>query len=358
MSLKSLRVKNFTAFSDLDVEFSPGLNVIIGENASGKSHLLKLGYVTAYVAYESSRREREMPGGMLAGTTKSWLQRRIAEKLVGVFKPDTLGRLCRRGRGRAKSEIRTDFGSHAALRFSFTSNNLKEVVLQSSPVQAQYDPPIFFPAKEALSLYPGFTSLYETREIALDETYYDLCKFLSVPLLRGPYAPAIATIVKPLEKIMGGKVRMSAGRFYLRLPGQGFMEISLVAEGFRKLAMLTYLAVNGSLTDKGMLFWDEPEANLNPRIMTQVAQTLTALVLSGVQVITATHSLFIMKELSYLVEKSKTAIPARFFCLRLEGSDVELEHGELLEDLETITALDEVLSQDDREQALFHEGEQ
>jgi predicted ATPase len=141
----------------------------------------------------------------------------------------------------------------------------------------------------------------------------------------------------------------------LHLPGQGKMEISLVAEGWRKVAMLAYLAANGSLTDKGILFWDEPEANLNPRIMTGVARTIAELADRGVQVIVATHSLFVMKELSHLVEKSGKALPARFFAFRQEGSEVAVEEGELLEDIQTITALDEVLSQDDREQALFFE---
>ena len=47
------------------------------------------------------------------------------------------------------------------------------------------------------------------------------------------------------------------------------MEMPLVAEGWRKLAMLVRLIATGSLLDKGCLFWDEPESNLNlvPRSM-------------------------------------------------------------------------------------------
>ncbi len=39
------------------------------------------------------------------------------------------------------------------------------------------------------------------------------------------------------------------------------MEMHLVAEGLRKLAMIARLIANGSLVDKVSLFWDEPEAN-------------------------------------------------------------------------------------------------
>lgn len=42
--LNVLKLKNFTCFSDATFSFSKGLNVFIGENASGKSHILKLCY--------------------------------------------------------------------------------------------------------------------------------------------------------------------------------------------------------------------------------------------------------------------------------------------------------------------------
>ena len=40
--LKSLRIGDFTAFKAADLTFVTGLNVIIGANGAGKSHLLKL----------------------------------------------------------------------------------------------------------------------------------------------------------------------------------------------------------------------------------------------------------------------------------------------------------------------------
>jgi len=356
VSLDVLRLTNFTAFSEVEIQFSPGINVIIGENATGKSHLLKLGYALAYVLHESRKSEEERVGQVTSAFGKSWFQRRIAEKLVGVFKPDTLGRLCRRGVGRARTEVEADFGLSDVLRFSFSSNSKSEVALLGWPDNAPDEAPIFFPPKEMMSLNPGFMSLYEQRELALDETYYDLCKLLNFPLLKGKRAIQIAEIVDPLLKIIGGSVREYSGRFYLHLPGQGIMEISLVAEGLRKVATLVYLAANGSLTTKGMLFWDEPEANLNPRIIVKIAETLAGLVRRGVQVILATHSLFVMKELSLLVEQSKKQIPARFFGLSFgEDIGVTIEAGDLLEDVHTIVALDEGLKQDDREQTLFFE---
>ena len=37
--LNTLHIKNFTVFQDARFEFSPGLNVIVGDNGTGKTHV-------------------------------------------------------------------------------------------------------------------------------------------------------------------------------------------------------------------------------------------------------------------------------------------------------------------------------
>jgi energy-coupling factor transporter ATP-binding protein EcfA2 len=41
---RQLRLKNFTVFAEATFEFVPGVNACIGENGSGKTHLLKAMY--------------------------------------------------------------------------------------------------------------------------------------------------------------------------------------------------------------------------------------------------------------------------------------------------------------------------
>lgn len=69
------------------------------------------------------------------------------------------------------------------------------------------------------------------------------------------------------------------------------MEMPLVAEGWRKLAMLYRLIATGSLLDEGAIFWDEPEANLNPKLIREVARAILGVCEAGVQAIIATHRL-------------------------------------------------------------------
>ncbi len=41
--------------------------------------------------------------------------------------------------------------------------------------------------------------------------------------------------------------------------------MGLVSEGYRKMATIMYLILSGSLTKDSILFWDEPETNMNQR---------------------------------------------------------------------------------------------
>jgi recombinational DNA repair ATPase RecF len=42
--IQSLSLKQFTAFEEAKFDFSPSINVLIGENATGKSHVMKILY--------------------------------------------------------------------------------------------------------------------------------------------------------------------------------------------------------------------------------------------------------------------------------------------------------------------------
>lgn len=51
MKLTQLHLKNFTTFADLNIKFSPGINILIGQNGMGKTHILK----TLYAACKTSK---------------------------------------------------------------------------------------------------------------------------------------------------------------------------------------------------------------------------------------------------------------------------------------------------------------
>ena len=174
--LKSLEVRNFTAFQEARLDFAEGLNVIIGENGTGKTHLLKLPYTAMAVnAEEGRKRNGRQP-------TKAFLRTRLAEKLINVFRPeDRLGRLARRHKGRSRCEVDLRFSeSGTSLAFNFASQNKSEVVIDRSPSVWCETAPVFLPAHELLTIYPRFVSLYETHHLEFDETWRDTCLLLGI----------------------------------------------------------------------------------------------------------------------------------------------------------------------------------
>lgn len=107
--------------------------------------------------------------------------------------------------------------------------------------------PAFLPTREFLSLYPGLEALYREHLLEMDETWRDTAALLGKPLRRVPRDALVSSIVDPLEAILGGAAVERGGRFYLNQPGVGELEMHLVAEGSRKLAMLARLVVSGTL---------------------------------------------------------------------------------------------------------------
>jgi AAA15 family ATPase/GTPase len=342
--LKSLQIENLTVFPKADLKFGKNLNVIIGENGSGKTHILKAIYCP--LAASSSRRAKapnELP-------TKEFLSNALADKFRNVFRPDDLGRLVSRQPGNRTCKLAYEFqDKELNLEFHFSRPAKSEVKILKVPARWVEMAPAFLPTRELITLLPEFPAFYDNNYTRFEETWRDTCGLLGAFLARGAREKAVRALLDPLEKAMGGNVEVDkSGRFYLKL-ASGSMEMHLVAEGLRKLAMLAYLVATGALLDKGCLFWDEPESNLNPRIIKTVARTILQIAKSGIQVFIATHSLFLLREIHILQQKEFMTLDSRCFGLHIgpEGA-VNVDQGKTMDEVGSIAALEEDLSQSER----------
>jgi predicted ATPase len=338
--LKTLKLSNFTVFEEVEFEFASGLNVFVGENGAGKTHVLKVAYSVL----------ASMPSGIPTPPSKSQRESRLADKLSEVFKPDRLGHLVRSGAQNESGVVDCSFSnSEYDLNFSISSVTESDIEYHLVPTGIQLSRAVFFPTRELLSIFPNFVSLYETTHLRFEGTWRDTCLYLGAPLLKDYRQSKIKELLAPLEVALGGTVELDQkGSFYLK-GAEGRREIHLVAEGHRKLAMLAQLIANGSLSKGSYLFWDEPEANLNPLVIKVVAKVILQLCLRGIQVFLASHSLFLLRELDILLQtKEFKSIPARFFGLHSAASGVRVHQGPTIDDIGEITSLQEELSQSDR----------
>ena len=60
MIIKSLELKNFRNYESLELEPSPGVNIIYGENAQGKTNILEAVYVCATTKSHRSSKDKEL----------------------------------------------------------------------------------------------------------------------------------------------------------------------------------------------------------------------------------------------------------------------------------------------------------
>lgn len=338
--LKSVNFQSFTTVPNAEWHFASGLNVIVGENGLGKSHVLKAIY--------SMLKVQSAKSGELS---KTLLEKAYADKLVGVMRPESIGRLVKRKQGRHRCEITLTMNDQKKTSaIGFATNAKSQVEVIHAPQEGLELSPVYLPTRELVTLCPWFVPLFDNYHLEFEETWRDTVSLLGAPSVKGPREKKVAQLLDPLEKAMGGKVIVDSqtGRFYLQV-STGRMEMPLVAEGMRKLAMLARLISTGVLLEHGFLFWDEPETNLNPRLIKTVAQSILHLAKSGIQVFIVTHSLFLLRELDMLTKtKEYQALPCRYFSLKETEQGTSLEQGDQVDDLQTLVLLDEELAQSDR----------
>ena len=278
--LTRIQLERFTAFESLDFAPAPGVNVLIGANGVGKTHIMKVAYAACDI-------------------TKSG--QAFAEKLVSTFLPSgrALGRLVKRQGKSSSAAIAVARGEQTlSLGFSnhvkdWRSANVKETGRDAWTRTAMES--VFIPVKEMLANATGFRSLYAQREIHFESIYADIIDRAFLPVLKGPKDKARKALLDALQTAMDGNVSVQGEEFYLKNK-QGELEFTLLAEGLRKLGLLWLLIQNGVLVNGAVMFWDEPEANLNPKLFSVVVDILLQLQRSGVQVFVSTHDYAILKE--------------------------------------------------------------
>ncbi len=317
--ISQIHLQNFAAFKELQLDFSPKINVIIGENSCGKTQILKSIYAL----------------------TSNTLER--AENLFGLFRPHnaTLGSLYHRASTNNALLSIMDANGDVS-KNCFTSKSRTRFGESSAKANCKC---LLIPTKEILSLIPAIQSgmIDDERLSALfDTSITDLCRQgLEAPtedtnklLSEDPRAAIIARL---LAKAVGGKYVIEgseqyfvAGTYKEKKPVGSFdskqakmysdhtelkfekrtgteTSVAMTAEGYRKVGLLQRLLDNGTLTQSGnsTILWDEPESNMNPSLIRMLVECLLTLSRNGQQVILATHNYVLLKWLDLLVESNQ-----------------------------------------------------
>ncbi|MEY0841738.1 hypothetical protein AB7211_13645 [Providencia rettgeri] len=126
----------------------------------------------------------------------------------------------------------------------------------------------------------GFSSLYERFDLSFDQTYQDICLSLDLLEIRENALQEKAKwAIDKVNKVIGGKFVFYGGGKVTFQSENNEYSANVVAEGLRKAGMLVRLLETGAIQPgiSGTVFWDEPESNLNPKLMEMLVEILLEL---------------------------------------------------------------------------------
>ena len=274
------------------------INLIIGNNSSGKTFLLKAMYSAMRTLEEYNRGDDQRKASEI-----------LAEKLYWTFQPEKIGDLVSK---QADSPLFLELTlDDKTFDYSFGKDTIKSISSVENHIGSRTSNSIFLPAKEVLSLHNIILKSREQDKVfGFDDTYLDLARALRLPTTRGNNYPEFAQSRQQLDDMFGGKVDYdeSSGRWQFKKGKQKF-PIGVTAEGIKKIALLDTLLGNRYLDKNSVVFIDELESALHPTAISKFIDILAILASCGIQFFIASHSYFVIKKLFLIAQEQNLSIP-------------------------------------------------
>jgi len=309
--ISKIHLKNFVHFIEFKWEKVGKLNVIIGENDTGKTNLLKLLYSTsrAWSKFTTDKKNnRDKPFNVT-----------LADKILDTFQPraNGIGDLVSK-KSKSKLEVEivyfSDSENQQSIQFQF-SRDAKRIITDTNvfiePCREENFNSIFIPPKEVLTAFDAIqsTRTEEKWMYGFDDTYIDLIKLLQIDTVQGKQSGKLPTIIKGLEELMNGKIHQRKGeeKFKYRRGSEEY-SMSMTAEGIKRIGIYITLINNRQLHPGSVLFLDEPEAELHPKAIRVLGNMIYNFSQSGIQVFVSTHNYFLLKQLELKARENKTEV--------------------------------------------------
>lgn len=286
--IDKVQLKNYGMIQEFSSDQFSNINLIIGENGTGKTFLLKALYSAVRSLEEYKRGDDVKP-----------INEVISEKLRWTFQVERLGDMVSKS---SEDGLSLDIQlGNDRLNYQFSQGASVKVGTAIAPNKGKAGNSVFLPAKEVLSL---FSVILKSREVdkvfGFDDTYYDLAKALRISPSRGRNYTVFANSRKLVSDVIDGKVEYdeASGKwFYKNRKNQKF-SIGATSEGVKKIAIMDRLLANGYLDHNSILFIDEIESALHPQAVCQFLDMMDTIANGmGIQVFIASHSYFVIKKL-------------------------------------------------------------
>ncbi|HIE01066.1 MAG TPA: ATP-binding protein [Thiotrichaceae bacterium] len=343
-ALQQIKLDNLVNFKTFKANLT-NINLIVGDNDTGKTSLLKFLYAISKTWEIYSHQPARLS-----------FKQVLSQKLLDTFQPRKLGigDLVNH-HTKEKLSIELIFANGADtqnLSFSFgksTKNTIKHCTENVKPVKENYNT-LFIPAKEVLTASQAIKFTREPHFLAgFDDTYLDLIKSLEMPAPLNTISEPFSEINDKIANLFEGSIKRVERENEAFIFQQGSQEIAmpLTAEGIKKIGILTTLINNRQLRSGSILFIDEPESALHPKAIRLLMDIIMKIASNGIQIVMSTHSYFVIKQLSINARKENRAISC--FSLSKAGYDINHSVSDLREGLPSNPIVEEALKMFDQE---------
>lgn len=356
--IRKLVVEGVTVFPHKTaIDFVPGINVIVGGNDSGKSHLMKMCYALTRWGEKSLRREFPETWAEEKRLHRHLLRAFGAQELSSLISRHTAAGSCASVHASLQGE-KAPIGS-AELAFTFSPQH-EALHIITMPQRFLQENALFIPPREALSFFPYYLQVGKRYPDMPDALSWDLCNALEAEP-GGAATQELSHVLRLISIMLQGNLLRHNSRFMLKRPGEQPIELSMVAEGFKRVGAIGLLIGNGVLRPGSTLFWDEPETNLNTAQLPLLGGIMMGLCAAGVQIILSTHSLFLMRELFIqLKQVAHQEITRRFIGLQpppTPRGSVQVTAGDTPHEIGPLDCLKAEMEQADRYLSLLDTAE-
>lgn len=298
--IKSLSVKNFSLFCDANFDFVSGINVFLGDNATGKSSVLRLCHTATNTSFNA--------GNDVVGKISiyNYLSSKLKSSLAWNFHAKEVCHLSNFNLpDHTKTSVSLQFEDpEIDLQFSFNNMNSISFSVDNIPSRCIGKKPIWADQFFCIQDMPDLN--YNQIQDSDAELISKICQ----------------GIVDELKLAVGKGVDIDHfGRSRL-IETEEPLHFGCFSSSIIKMIVFLRLIKTGSIFGGGHLFLDCVDNGMDCKLLQIFASTLFSLAQSGTQIFISTQSQNLVQKIHELHDAS--SVKCKYFYLSRDGDDIAI----------------------------------
>lgn len=313
--IKSIDLRNYGPIEAITWNGLNNINLLIGENGTGKTIALKALFSAVKCLEEANM-----------GDDNRSVSDILSDKLYWTFQTNGngLGSLVNDRTGAPLAFSMTDADHRFAYTFGVDTKKKVGSVDNNFPIPRN-EKAVFIPSKEVLSLYQ---IILKTREVdrvfGFDETEYSLVKAMQYPVPQDS-DNLILNAAEILQRFDDGSLEYDTDSDkWVFKRGKKRLPIGILSEGVRKMSVVEKLLKSNYIKPGSIVMIDEIESSLHPQALVSFIDVIYELSKCGIQFFISTHSYITVKKMYVLAREKKISIPT--ISLKKKG---QIEYSDL-----------------------------